>query len=115
MIRIAVTTTLLTTLALPAAALDCGLLRFAPGTSSGTVAGTAPAEGILCYSLEARPGQTARVEVLEGRGVAFNIQGIAENAVSREFAIPSDTLRIDVYQTFRAPGPTPFRLHVAID
>lgn len=97
-----------------APAQTCEAIRFAPGASSGEVAGLAPPDGVLCYALEVGEGQRARVRVLDGRNVAFSVEGRVDAQEDYAFVTERGTDRILVFQLMRAAAPEPFVLEVSV-
>lgn len=102
----------------PAAALadNCTAIQFQRGTSGATVAGTAYAESMTCFTLEVGAGQTATVKIVEsgGEDTAFNIAGVVDNQADYSFRTAAGTYQIDVYRTFAREAPVPFKMSVEV-
>lgn len=99
--------------ALPAAA--CEEIRFTAGASAGEVVGVAPAEGFACYTFGTGQGQTARLRVVDGPGIAFSILGERDGQDDYAFTTRAGTYEVRVFQMFRAVQDQPFRLRLEID
>lgn len=97
-----------------APAQACEAIRVAPGASSGEVAGLAPPDGVRCYALEVGEGRRARVRVLDGRNVAFSVEGRVDAQADYAFVTERGTDRILVFQLLRAVAPEPFVLEVSV-
>ena len=88
------------------------------GTEGGgaTVAGTAYAESMTCFTLEVGAGQTATVKIVEcgGEDTAFNIAGVVDNQADYSFRTAAGTYQIDVYRAFAREAPVPFKMLVEV-
>lgn len=101
-------------LASVANAQGCTQIRFAPGTSSGEVRGTAPAEGCGCYYMDVGEGQRARVRVFSDSDAAVSVFGVADNREDVTWTTRAGRYELCVHRTFRAVQGTPFRMLVEV-
>jgi len=92
----------------------CTPIRFARGTSAAEITGIAPADGLLCYTLETLNGQTASIEVIEGANVIFLVPGLFDAANRYEFTTEQKTYEIMVGQMMRAVVGVPFRIRLSV-
>lgn len=99
-----------------AAQAPCQEIRFAPGASAGVVTGEVPADGHLCFTIKVGDGQRAEVAVedLSPVDMIVTIPGAGDAQDSFAWTTRSGTYEILVAPLFRASGPAPFRLHVAV-
>jgi hypothetical protein len=96
------------------AAERCTAVRFQRGASSAETTGLAPAEDVICYSLETGAGQNARIQVLEGSNVMFSIEGLVDAQDDYSFRTERGTYRVLVGQLMRAAEPMPFRILMSV-
>lgn len=99
----------------PAMGQTCKEIRFAPGTSSGVILGEIGPEEMQCFMLGVGNGQAARIEILEGSNVAFNIRDVAEVAAQASFTTQAGSYRIDVFQFLPSAVTQRYRLYVAVE
>ena len=92
----------------------CRPIQFAQNQSSAEIRGTAPAEGGVCYTLATGEGQTARVRVLSGKNIIFNIEGVTDPRDDFEFRTQRKTYRINVAQLMRSVTPEAFKVSVSV-
>lgn len=97
-----------------AGAQSCAEIRFAPGATSAEIAGSAPAEAVVCYSFATGAGQQARVELLEGRNTAFSIDGLVDARDDYSFRTEARSYRLRVFQLMRAVRDQPFRIRLSV-
>lgn len=90
----------------------CETIRFKRGTSSGTVTGMAPPDGVLCYRISTGAGQTASVEI-KGANCIFSMEG-ADARDRYSFVTEKKTYEIRVGQLMRSITPEPFTLSVSV-
>ena len=92
----------------------CTPIKFATGTSAAEISGTAPANGVLCFSLATLNGQDASIEVLQGPNVIFSILWLVDARNRYKFTTEQKTYEILVGQLMRAIEGVPFRIRVSV-
>ena len=93
---------------------SCTVIRFAPGESAAEISGIAPPNDVVCYTVETGSGQTASVDVIEGRNVIFSIRDLIDAQVSYRFRTEQTAYTILVGQLMRSVTSEPFRIRVAV-
>jgi hypothetical protein len=113
-------TLLMSLLGSPAARAQqtCIPIHFAQGQSSATVRGIARNdEPASCYTLTARRGQTATLNIVKQSpkdDTAFTIPGVVDNQDRYTFKTEDKTYKITVYLTFARQPPRPFSMQVTV-
>lgn len=92
----------------------CHPVKFAGGTTSGDVVGTAPPEDVVCYTLETGEGQTASVKVLQGNNIIFSILDVIDAQQDYSFTTKNKTYEIVVGQMMRSVTNEPFRIRFTV-
>jgi hypothetical protein len=100
---------------------NCTPIRFAPGTSSATIKGTASSmdEGAssACYTLTTRAGQTATIKIVKrsrNDDTAFTISDVVDNQDDYTFKTEAKTYTIGVYLRFAGQPSRPFTMQVSV-
>ena len=101
-------------LCLPAATLaqTCTPVVFPAGYTSGMLEGLAPADGVICYTLDMRAHDNNLALSVTGRNVAFSwfdaLNG--EDGQTAAAFVPEGNVEVRVFQLFLAVEPEPYRL-----
>ncbi len=93
---------------------ECHQVEFQRGAYSAEVTGHAYHAVTDCFILEVRPGQAARVRVIYGPNVVFDVPGIGNAYTDMQFYTQTRRLDVYVYQLKPANGGQPYRLKFEI-
>ena len=99
------------------AAAECTEIRFTPGTSSAEIAGEAPSNDALCFTIRTAAGQDARIQVLDGSNTIVSVLGVPDAEARQDIAFTTQARKyeIRVGQLMRAIEPQPFRMLVSVE
>ena len=92
----------------------CKPIHFAAGERSTTVKGSAPAEGVVCYSIGTGADQTATLKVTSGDNTVFTIDGLVDAQDSYTFKTERKTYKVLVGQLMRSASAEKFSLDVVV-
>jgi hypothetical protein len=106
---------LLITILMPAASAqeNCRSVQFNRGQSSATLRGTAPPDGVTCYTFAAGAGQTASIKVT-GRNMIISVPGIGDDRQSWTFPTKNQTYKFIVTQEMRSVTPELYTVTLSI-
>lgn len=93
----------------------CKTVRLEPGSTSTVLRGVAPAEGGLCFALDAEAGRRASLRVIKGRNVIFSIAGITDAQDKYAFTTQKQRYEISVGQLTRSVTDETFEIALKLD
>lgn len=92
---------------------NCTLIQFARGQSSATLRGTAPPDGVVCYTFAAGAGQTARLKIT-GRNMIMSVIGVGDARTAWTFTTKHQTYKFIVAQLMRSVTPEPYSVTLSV-
>ena len=92
---------------------NCTPVHFEHGKSSAIIHGTAPPEGVICYTLDAGAGQTANLKV-SGSNMIISVVGIGDARESWTFKTKAQTYKFIVSQLMRSVSNAPYTVRLSV-
>ena len=92
---------------------NCAPIQFESGHSSATIRGTAPPEGVICYSFAAGAGQAAHLEVA-GNNMIISVIGVGDARYSWTFKTKAQIYKFIVGQLMRSVTPERYTVTLSI-
>lgn len=89
---------------------DCVRVHFQHGAYSAEVSGYVNYATSICYVLDVRVGQAARLRIVNAPNVAFEVPGIGKMQTDVQYYTTSPVMQVYVYQVHPTPDGQPFRL-----
>jgi hypothetical protein len=93
---------------------NCVEVAFEAGKSETFIFGIAPAEGVVCYRMQAAPGQRYILKVVIGRNIVLGIPGIDDGVDEISFTARRRLYEIRVTQLMRSITSEAFRVQVTL-
>ncbi|SEM95814.1 hypothetical protein [Nitrosomonas marina] len=92
----------------------CKTIQFQQGTNSTTIAGIAPPDSVICYTITTAIGQTVDLAV-SGSNMVFSVEGLIDAQQKFQFTAEQKSYRINVGQLMRAVAEKPYTLAIFIE
>jgi hypothetical protein len=92
----------------------CVEVAFEAGKSETFIFGIAPAEGVVCYRMQAAPGQRYTLKLVNGRNIVLGIPGVNDGVDEISFTARRRLYEIRVTQLMRSITREAFRIRVSL-
>jgi hypothetical protein len=92
---------------------NCTPIHFESGKSSAIIQGTAPPEGVICYTFDAGAGQTANLKV-SGSNMIISVVGIGDARESWTFKTKAQTYKFIVSKLMRSVSNAPYTVTLSV-
>jgi hypothetical protein len=92
---------------------NCAPVHFERGKSSAIIHGTAPPEGVICYTFDAGAGQTANLKV-SGSNMIISVVGIGDARDAWTFKTEVQTYKFIVTQLMRSVSNAPYTVTLSV-